>query len=253
MPVSISTVRQHRKKGRSARDVFFTGLFLTAQQFDKVCRENDHLIKVFQRCLSNIKEHLSGTYLFLLTDSEGVLLAMDYSQNLVSTISRSPIRLGMFFTEESCGVNAISEAIRQDEAIYLPPEEHESPFFKDWYCYSTPLTRGFENIGYLDVSTIHANMKSELVAIAKLIPAHMLSSYHDQLTVQETGKQQVKFTERQLKVLKLISQGLTVKAIALKLNIQACTVNHHKKIIFDKLGVRSSTEAVSIASRLSYL
>ncbi|WKL04978.1 hypothetical protein Q0F98_06555 [Paenibacillus amylolyticus] len=30
-------------------------------------------------------------------------------------------------------------------------------------------------------------------------------------------------------------------------------MNHHKKVIFNKLGVQSSTEAVSIASRLSYL
>ncbi|OAB41713.1 LuxR C-terminal-related transcriptional regulator [Paenibacillus glacialis] len=253
MPGTINTLRQHSEGGHPRESVFLTGSFLSKQQFEYACTKNKLLIMVFQHCISNIKEHLSGTFLFLLTDAEGVLLAMDYSENLADTVIQSPIRLGMYFTEESCGVNAISEAIRLDDQIYLPPEEHESPFFKSWHCFSTPLTIGRNNVGYLDVSTINADMKSELVAIAKLIPAHMLSSYQDQLTTQHAEQFPVKFTERQQKVLKLISQGVTVKAIAIKLQIKECTVNHHKKIIFDKLGVQSSTEAVSIASRLSYL
>ncbi|MDT3426395.1 DNA-binding CsgD family transcriptional regulator [Paenibacillus forsythiae] len=227
--------------------------FLSNQQFDRKGMTNQLLITVFQHCILNIKEHLSGTYLFLLTDEEGALLAMDYSPNLKSTMDRSPIHIGMFFTEQSCGVNAISEAIAQGCPVYLTPEQHESPFFKNWHCYSTPLNVGLKNIGYLDVSTVNADMKSELIAIAKLIPADMLAAYQAQLATQAAEQFPVQLSERQLKVLKLISQGLTGKAIAAKLKIKECTVNHHKKIIFNKLGVQSSTEAVSVATRLSFL
>ncbi|AZK48755.1 LuxR C-terminal-related transcriptional regulator [Paenibacillus lentus] len=226
-------------------------VFTTQSQFEQIVQNNKQLITIFQECIDNIKEHLSGTYLFFLTDEDGVLLAMDYCQELQEVVRKSEIRLGMYLTEESCGVNAVSEAMAHRTPIYLPPEEHESPFFKNWHCFSTPLTVGSKTIGYLDVSTINANMKSELIAIAKLIPGNMLSSLQN--LSEAPPLDPVPLTERQLHVLRLIAQGQTVKSIALKLNIKECTVNHHKKIIFEKLGVQSSTEAVSVASRMSYL
>ncbi|MNE83391.1 putative transcriptional regulator [compost metagenome] len=96
-------------------------------------------------------------------------------------------------------------------------------------------------------------MNRELVAITKLLPAQMVVRYQEQCNEQETERLSQSLTERQLKVLQLISRGYTVKAIAIKLKIKECTVNHHKKIIFEKLGVQSSTEAVSIAARHSIL
>ncbi|WP_342439925.1 LuxR C-terminal-related transcriptional regulator [Paenibacillus sp. FSL L8-0436] len=226
-------------------------LLSNTQQFIRRSAPNQLLIEVFQDCIFNIKEHLSGTFLFLLTDEEGVLLAMDYSPNLERTVSRSPIHLGMLFTEDHCGVNAISEAIAQGCPVYLLPEDHVNPFFKDWHCFSIPLIINQEIIGYLDVSTINADMKSELIAIAKLIPADMLINYQDQLVNQAAEQLSAQLSERQLNVLELISQGLTGKAIASELKIKESTVNHHKKIIFDKLDVRSSSEAVSVATRMS--
>ncbi|MFD3261197.1 LuxR C-terminal-related transcriptional regulator [Paenibacillus lentus] len=230
-----------------------TAAFTSKSDFERILQNNKSLTAIFQDCIANIKEHLSGTYLFLLTDAEGVLLAMDYCQNLQEIVRQSEIRVGMYFTEESCGVNAISEAMARRSPIYLPPEEHESPFFKNWHCFSTPLTLGSRTIGYLDVSTINANMKSELIAIAKLLPGNMLSHLQNFPEPPLVEERPIQLTERQLHVLRLISQGQTVKSIALKLNIKECTVNHHKKIIFEKFGVQSSTEAVSVASRLSYL
>jgi DNA-binding CsgD family transcriptional regulator len=228
-------------------------LLSNSQQFNRVTTPNQLLIKVFQYCISNIKDHLSGTFLFLLTDEKGVLLAMDYSRNMEIVVRKSPIRPGMFFTEKSCGVNAISEAIAKGCPVYLPPEEHENPFFKNWHCFSIPLHAGNEVVGYLDVSTINADMKSELIAIAKLIPADMLISYQAQLANQAAEQLSKQLSERQLKVLELISQGLTGKAIASSLNIKECTVNHHKKMIFERLGVQSSSEAVSVATRMLLL
>ncbi|MGX1829069.1 LuxR C-terminal-related transcriptional regulator [Paenibacillus taichungensis] len=227
--------------------------YLTKTNLDRIRKINHFLINAFQQSLSDIKENLSSTYLFLLTDGHGVLLAMDYSPDLEQVVKQSPIRPGMIFTARSCGVNAISESMDKHGPVQLSPEQHENPLFQNWHCYAAPLSVGLQHVGYLDVSTINADIQSELIAIAKLIPAHMQNRYQSSLATSVTKQPSIEFTKRQLTILKMISSGLTVKAIALKLKIKECTVNHHKKVIFNKLGVQSSTEAVSIASRLSYL
>ncbi|WP_233476022.1 hypothetical protein [Paenibacillus sonchi] len=105
-------------------------LLSNMQQSNRPSAPNQLLIEVFQDCIFNIKDHLSGTFLFLLTDEEGVLLAMDYSRNLEAIVSQSPICLGMYFAENSCGVNAISEAIAKGCPVYLPLKSMKAPFFK---------------------------------------------------------------------------------------------------------------------------
>lgn len=250
--IQIQAVRTQRYETSSKTCVSSPALFVSQSQFDIICEHNQTLISIFAKCISDIKEYLTGSFVFMLTDAHGVLLTMNYSKNLESTVRRSPIRLGMCFSEKSCGVNAISEAMSCSGPIYLRPEQHENAFFHTWHCFSTPLTIGNKNIGFLDVSTVNEDMKTELIAIAKLLPEHILSGYHNKITKQTDEQCSIKLTDRQLHVLKLIAHGHTVKSIALTLEIKECTVNHHKKIIFDKLGVQSSTEAVLKAARLYY-
>ena len=201
-----------------------------------------------------VKEHITEGYLFLLTDEQGKLTAMDYSPEMKEVAEQSPIRIGLVFSEENCGVNAISEAMAIGRAVYLKPEHHESPMFQTWHCFATPLLAGDRLLGYLDVSTVNEEIKGELIAIAKLISVHMLVSVRNlEVDFDASVYADTVLTERQLHVLKLISEGQTVKSIALKLSIKECTVNHHKKMIFEKLNVQSSAEAVRIASRLSII
>lgn len=227
--------------------------YVTHDHLNVVTQINHVLIQAFRDSLSAIKANLTASHLFLLTDSEGVLLDLEYSSDLEQEVLRSPIRKGMVFTAESCGTNAISETMDFNQATFLPPERHESPLFQQWHCYATPLSIGSGHAGYLDVSTIDAHMQGELIAITKLIPAQMQNCYENLAAQEGVGETGIEFTERQRTILKLIARGLTVKAIAVKLKIKECTVNHHKKVIFNKLGVQSSTEAVSLASRLSCL
>lgn len=201
----------------------------------------------FLESIRAVKEHLSGEYLFLLTDDKGELLAMDNSAEMKELVEQSPIQVGLIFSRENCGVNAISEAMERRCSVYLKPEEHESPLFQKWHCYAMPLIVSQSLVGYLDVSTVDAELKSELIAIAKLISMHMRS-----IPDMETKAIKPALTDRQILILRLISEGHTVKTIADRLKIKVCTVNHHKKVIFEKLGVRSSTEAVSIAARRAY-
>ena len=54
-------------------------------------------------------------------------------------------------------------------------------------------------------------------------------------------------TPRELDVLSAMADGLATKAIATKLGVASKTVENHKVRIFDKLGVRTQAEAVSLA------
>lgn len=250
--IQLQAVEKQRNKPNSKTCISSPPLFVSQSQFDIICEHNQTLISEFAKCIADIKQYLTGSFLFLLTDAHGVLLTMDYSKNLETTVKRSPIRLGMYFTEKSCGVNALSEAMSCSSPIYLKPEQHGHPYFQTWHCFSTPLSIGGKNIGFLDVSTVNEDMKTELIAITKLLPETLLSAYRSRISNQADEQCSIKLTDRQMHVLKLIAQGHTVKSIALKMKIKECTVNHHKKIIFDKLGVQSSTEAVLKAVRLSY-
>jgi len=60
-------------------------------------------------------------------------------------------------------------------------------------------------------------------------------------------------TERQIRILKLISQGFSSKEIAEKLSISYYTVTTHIKNIYGKLAVNSRTEALCEAGKLGLL
>ncbi len=56
-----------------------------------------------------------------------------------------------------------------------------------------------------------------------------------------------RITPRELEIIKLISHGLTSKAVADKLFISELTVIKHRKNIIKKLGVKNFTEVVAVA------
>lgn len=60
-------------------------------------------------------------------------------------------------------------------------------------------------------------------------------------------------TERERQVLELLADGLTNKAIALRLGISDHTVKFHVGAILSKLGAESRTEAVTLAHRGGFL
>jgi two-component system nitrate/nitrite response regulator NarL len=69
---------------------------------------------------------------------------------------------------------------------------------------------------------------------------------HSGLLVEE-------LTPRELEVLQLLAEGLSNKAIAMRLEISEHTVKFHVNAILGKLGAQSRTEAVVRATRLGLL
>jgi LuxR family maltose regulon positive regulatory protein len=71
---------------------------------------------------------------------------------------------------------------------------------------------------------------------------------------QPTGDTLIEpLTERELEVLRLIAQGLSNREIGERLFLALSTVKGHARIIFDKLQVKSRTEAVARARELGLL
>ncbi len=67
------------------------------------------------------------------------------------------------------------------------------------------------------------------------------------------SKSQIKFTPKELAILKLSGEGLYAKEIATKLCISYQTVGVHKSNIFKKLGINSSVELVKYAIKMGFV
>jgi DNA-binding NarL/FixJ family response regulator len=63
----------------------------------------------------------------------------------------------------------------------------------------------------------------------------------------------IKLNDKQVTVLKLLSQGDTDRAAAIKMNLSIDTVRYHKRVIFEKLGAGSSVEAIVKALKLNLI
>lgn len=87
--------------------------------------------------------------------------------------------------------------------------------------------------------------------ISPMIARLMLQKF--QLPPQQDKVLPEALTERQIKILKLVSQGFSSKEIAEKLNISYYTVTTHIKNIYNKLQVNSRTEALHEAIKLGLI
>lgn len=216
-------------------------------QRDTIFQNDDNifLITIFEWAAEGISQFITTDHMLFLTDPDGILLAKTGTKKTLNILTRSGIETGASFSEESCGTNAISLAVKLKTPVYLSPEQHFCVFLKKWYCYTVPLEVRGEIKGYLSMSTIEQYMKKELMAITQLLAEKIVNKYKVVDSPRMSGK--IKLNVQQLTVLRLIAQGLTTEAVALETGISMNTVKYHKKIIFRELGVKSTAEAVAKA------
>jgi DNA-binding NarL/FixJ family response regulator len=75
----------------------------------------------------------------------------------------------------------------------------------------------------------------------------------DQLRRSASSASSTDLTPREREVLQLVAEGLSNRAIALRLSISEHTVKFHINAIMEKLGAQSRTEAVVRATRLGLI
>jgi len=68
-----------------------------------------------------------------------------------------------------------------------------------------------------------------------------------ELTFPAESKERAYLSERELAILRLIADGVTTEGIAIKLFLSQTSVKRSVRLIFEKLGVRNRSEAVSEA------
>lgn len=96
-----------------------------------------------------------------------------------------------------------------------------------------------------------AGLEAGEAAITRKTAARLMARMADSSSTKEPSLEQL--TDRELQLLKLVSQGLSNRAIAQTLNISLNTVKYHMKNILLKLGVQNRTEAVAYAIRIGLL
>lgn len=229
-------------------------LKLANSKLQERLEKNALLISAFVNVVNRVSCKITGDYMFLLTDTDGVLLKIEGNKYILYEVHKSGIKTGMFFTEESVGTNAISLAIKLKEPVYITLDDHYCALLKRWYCYAMPIWLNNKLVGYFDVSTIEQTISGELIVIAELMCDNIVKEL--EATIQEpvriSGKN-IKLTEKQLQVLKLLSQGLTEKAIGLEMGISMNGVKYHKKKILELSDVHCINEALVKAVRLKLL
>jgi len=87
--------------------------------------------------------------------------------------------------------------------------------------------------------------------ISPVIARLMLKKFQNNPLAQELLPEAL--TERQVRILKLVSQGFSSREISEKLDISYYTVTTHIKNIYSKLQVNSRTEALHEANRLGLI
>lgn len=96
-----------------------------------------------------------------------------------------------------------------------------------------------------------AGLEAGEAAITRKTAARLMARMADSTSTMEPGIEPL--TDRELQLLKLVSQGLSNRAIAQTLDISLNTVKYHMKNILLKLGVQNRTEAVAYAIRIGLL
>jgi DNA-binding NarL/FixJ family response regulator len=90
------------------------------------------------------------------------------------------------------------------------------------------------------------------VAVMSALAEQALIEAQDLATESGSGSPQV-LSCRELEVLRLVSQGLTNKAIAYRLGLSARTIQYHLNTIFNKTGTSTRSEAVALGYQRKWL
>ncbi|MFW6029833.1 MAG: LuxR C-terminal-related transcriptional regulator [Halanaerobiales bacterium] len=207
-------------------------------------KKNQKLIDVFKSSVQNLLKTIKNEYLFVLTDPGLMVLAYTKSD---STILET-LELGMSFSEKSVGTNAISLAKNINKAVYIKPEDHYLFFLKEWYCFALPLQVDEKIIGYLDISTVNKELKSEIIQIVDFLVKDIIKDYR-----RRCLKDDIKLSKKQRQVLNYIVKGYTEQATAIEMGISRNGVKYHKKKLYKKLEANCLAEAVIKASEYNLL
>lgn len=222
-------------------------------QLKKLFTNNELLRKVVKK---HCEDTLSDTYksiLFILTTTEGIVLSVFGSQNLVQTLNRATnLGEGSIFTIQNAGVNAINISIALKDWVLLSGDEHDLSVFKQWNCFCAPVRKNGKIIGYLDMSCSveddHSLMASLFALTHKRIEEE-LGTYDQQQMIYDQFEA-YRLSPREKEVGYMWLNNYSALRIASDLGIAEGTVRNVIKKVYQKTEV--SDKGQFIRKFLSY-
>ncbi len=135
----------------------------------------------------------------------------------------------------------------ETEVVILSQLNDDSNIFEAIKAGATGyLLKGSDTDKVVSAIRIVANGGSPMNAF---VARQTLDSFRRSMTQISSSEQTVSLSDREKEVLECMCEGMTYKEIATKLNIAIDTVRSHTRKIYEKLQVRSKTEAVLVAIR----
>ncbi len=201
------------------------------------------------------KNYLSRLGLFTLLNG-AINFEADYTDeedfdNLVSVIKHNkPKILVLDFQSLNYSISQISSLLKTFKRLqilaitdFLTRQEMQSALDAGVRSY---LLKECDKEEILDA--LHATYNGERFLCGRVV--HYLTQTDEQLFVTPTEKvscQGLGITDRELDVIRLISEGLSNKLIADKLELSTHTVNTHRKNIMSKLNIPNTAGIVMFA------
>ncbi|MEW6181790.1 MAG: LuxR C-terminal-related transcriptional regulator [Bacillota bacterium] len=222
--------------------------------------ENSVLLTLVEQIMS--QEHYAGSQIgniYIFCDQELMALKINAIPEVLDNAEQVGVKPGTFFTEESCGTNALALAQEHGRIIAIRGKQHYCALFKDWWCVAGPIKNAEDRIvGYLDISMHAAKEIGTTVALIKTLLDSIKKEYY-LLEIQQQLEQagvrppshalppevEHELTAREREIFQLSLLRLTNKEISQRLNISVGTVITHRRNIYQKVGVHSLTELLS--------
>ncbi|MFE5323388.1 EAL domain-containing protein [Paenibacillus sp. NPDC056579] len=102
--------------------------------------EYEDVLKVVRFFVKKLLDSLKGNpILIVVSDENGVVLDMEGDETIKQTVNQLGIRVGVRFTEETCGTNVINLALSQCVPIELIGDDHYHSCLFSSACYSVPF------------------------------------------------------------------------------------------------------------------
>ncbi|SCY70182.1 helix-turn-helix transcriptional regulator [Alkaliphilus peptidifermentans] len=208
------------------------------------------ILRRYGEMISNVTEE-KFTLLFLTTC--GIVISIiDFKETNKEDMRR--FKLGMSFKEEAIGKNAVVMAMNLNTPIRLAPEEHNSSTLNNVHEYCVPLNITGNKIGYFNFITDQKSNIDRIVDIAHVIKFYTYYTIINSLNIYDASQQESPmFTRRQLEVLIKMAKGMTEYTISKELGVSIDTIRFHKKVIFKKLDVNCTVEAVIKGLKGNYI
>ncbi|AZO93284.1 LuxR C-terminal-related transcriptional regulator [Halocella sp. SP3-1] len=211
------------------------------------------LIQNFTKYVNKIadKYYLENS-LFILANQQGINLKTVYPIGLKEKVSKMRIKEGCYFTEKSCGTNAISMAMEYKETVVFNGDENYCYFLQKWQSIATPISYPKDKQCFLGILTLGKNHREKFRILLELLQTK-LSKKLNENTIPSHYNQGKSLTNIRESVLTLSANGLTIKEISQKLNLSEAAIKYHRTKACQQLCAANITQAIAKSIKFGYI